>query len=278
MNTGNHFKYMPRFVFCAIISFALAGVSQEQAGASVDEAADLAKKLANPIASLISMPFQYNFDHNMGPADKGSKSLLNIQPVIPFSIGKDWNVISRTILPLVETRDMPYGSESGLGDVLQSFFFSPKAPTANGVIWGAGPVLLLPTATDNVLGGEKWGAGPTAVALKQTGPWTFGFLANHIWSFAGESGRQDVNATFVQPFASYIFKKTYTTLGLNSEATYDWDADTWTTPVNLTVAQMLKLGGQPVQVVAGPRYWVDSPEGGPEGLGLRVGLTLLFPK
>lgn len=260
------------------LAFAAVGRAQEQATQGAGDAADLAQKLANPVASLISVPFQYNFDHNMGPDDKGSKSQLNIQPVIPVSIGNDWNVISRTILPLVEAHDMPYGSESGLGDVLQSFFISPKAPTAGGVIWGAGPALLLPTATDDALGGEKWGAGPTAVALKQAGPWTFGFLSNHIWSFAGESGREDVNATFVQPFASYIFKKTYTTLGLNSEASYDWDADTWTTPLNLTVAQMLKLGGQPLQIIAGPRYWVDSPEGGPEGLGFRVGLTLLFPK
>ena len=244
----------------------------------MDEAASLAMKLANPIASLISVPFQYNFDHNLGPDDKGSKSLLNIQPVIPISLGEDWNVISRTIVPLVDMQDMPYGDQSGMGDVLQSLFFSPKKPTANGIIWGVGPALLFPTATDDVLGGEKWGAGPTAVALKQTGPWTFGVLANHIWSYAGERDREDINASFVQPFTAYIFKKTKTTLSMNTETTYDWDADTWSVPVNLTVAQMLKIKGQILQVVVGPRYWAESPDGGPEGFGLRAGLTMLFPK
>jgi len=243
-----------------------------------NDEAELAMKLSNPVAALISVPFQYNYDADMGPDDKGSRSLLNIQPVIPISLGEDWNVISRTIVPLVDMKDMPYGDKSGVGDVLQSLFFSPKKPTANGIIWGAGPALLFPTATDDVLGGQKWGAGPTAVALKQTGPWTFGFLANHIWSYAGESDRDDINATYAQPFATYLFKTTKTTIGLNTETSYDWDADTWSVPVNLTIAQMLKIHGQMFQVFAGSRFWLDSPDGGPEGFGVRAGITLLFPK
>lgn len=277
MNTRNHFKHMSRVVFCAGLSLASTGLAQE-AKEGGDDTAELAKKLSNPIASLISMPFQYNFDHNMGPQDKGSKSLLNIQPVIPISLGDDWIVISRTIVPLVDMQDMPYGDQAGMGDVLQSLFFSPKKPTANGIIWGVGPALLFPTATDDVLGGEKWAAGPTFVALKQSGPWTFGVLANHLWSYAGESDRDDINATFVQPFASFLYRKTYTTFGVNTETSYDWDSDAWSVPVNLTVSQMLKIAGQPFQIVAGPRYWLDSPDGGPEGFGVRVGLTLLFPK
>lgn len=276
MSTRNHVTHMFRVVFCAGLSLATTGLAQEAAAG--DDTVELAKKLSNPIASLISLPLQYNFDHKMGPGDKGSKSLLNIQPVIPISLGQDWNVISRTIVPLVAMQDMPYGDKSGMGDVLQSLFFSPTAPTAKGVIWGVGPALLFPTATDDVLGGEKWGAGPTAVALKQTGPWTFGLLVNHIWSYAGDAGREDVNATFLQPFVSHLFKKTYTTVGMNTETTYDWDGDAWTMPVNWTVSQMLKIAGQPFQIVAGPRYWLDSPDGGPEGFGVRVGLTLLFPK
>lgn len=261
----------------AVLALASEVPAQEQAGGADDPAA-LATKLANPIASLISLPLQYNFDHHMGADDKGAKSVLNVQPVVPISLGDEWNVISRTILPLVETHDMPYGSESGIGDVLQSLFFSPKAPTAGGIIWGAGPALLFPTASEEVLGSGRWGAGPTAVALKQSGPWTYGALANHIWSYAGDSEREEVNATFFQPFASYLVKKTYTSFALNTEVSYDWSADAWSVPVNLTVAQMLKIAGQPFQVTVGPRFWADSPDGGPEGWGLRAGLTLLFPK
>jgi hypothetical protein len=277
LNSPDTSKKRIRFALGVIVSLLSTASAQEKAD-NGDDTAELAKKLSNPIASLISLPLQYNFDHNMGPGDKGSKSLLNIQPVIPISLNQDWNVISRTIVPLVDMQDMAYGDKSGMGDVLQSLFFSPKAPTANGVIWGVGPALLFPTASDDVLGGKQWGAGPTAVALKQTGPWTFGVLVNHIWSYAGENDREDVNATFVQPFVSHLFKKTYTTIGLNTETSCDWDGGTWTVPVNLTVSQMLKIAGRPFQLVVGPRYWLESPEGGPEGVGLRAGVTLLFPK
>lgn len=277
MNTCKHVKHLCRLAFFAAFSITSTGLAQEVKEGG-DDAAALAMKLSNPIASLISVPLQYNFDHNMGPDNKGSRSLLNVQPVIPISLGEDWNVISRTIVPLLDMQDMPYGDKSGMGDVLQSLFFSPKKPTENGIIWGVGPALLFPTATDEVLGGEKWGAGPTAVALKQTGPWTFGLLVNHIWSYAGASDREDINATFVQPFTSYLFKKTKTTLSLNTETAYDWHADTWSVPVNLTIAQMFKINGQICQVIAGPRYWAESPDGGPEDFGFRAGLTLLFPK
>ena len=243
------------------------------------DAAALARKLANPIAALISVPLQYNYDQDFGPEDDGSVSKLNIQPVIPASLNEDWNLITRVILPLVDQDDIPVRGqgESGLGDTVASLFFSPKAETSRGWIWGAGPVFLLPTASDDALGGEKWGLGPTAVALKQTGPWTVGGLANHVWSVAGESDRADVSATFLQPFVSYI-TKTKTTFGVSSESTYDWESESWSVPVNATVAQMLKVGPQILQVTAGARYWLDSPDNGAEGWGFRLQLTLLYPK
>ncbi len=161
--------------------------------------AELAKKLANPVASLISVPIQANYDSNFGPAEEGSVWRINIQPVAPFALTDNWNLITRTIIPVIDQRDLPVAGSgaSGLGDIVQSFFFSPATPTSGGLIWGVGPVLLLPSASDAALGGEKWGIGPTFVGLKQQGPWTFGALANHIFSVAGEDARADINATFV---------------------------------------------------------------------------------
>jgi hypothetical protein len=243
-----------------------------------DQAAELAKKLANPIASLISVPLQFNYDENYGLSDDGEKSFINVQPVIPLSLSEDWNLISRTILPIVHLSDIPPGNdESGLGDITQSLFFSPAQPTSRGIVWGAGPVLLLPTATDELLGSEKWGAGPTAVLLKQSGPWTVGFLGNHIWSFAGEDDRADISVSFLQPFVSYI-TKTHTTFSLNTESTYDWEAEQWSVPINVQVSQLLKIAGQPISVGAGVRYWAETPDVGPEDWGARLSLTFLFPK
>lgn len=237
---------------------------------------DLAKKLANPISDLISVPIQSNYDFGVGPGD-GTKWTTNIQPVIPFGISEDWNVISRTILPIIDQEGLAPAGDSlnkyGLGDTVQSFFFSPKESSP---IWGVGPVFLIPTASDSLLGSEKFGLGPTAVVLKQQGPWTFGALANHIWDVAGDSNRDGVNATFVQPFLAYILP-TKTTLTLNTETTYDWHNDQWTVPINFIVSQMFKIGDQPMQAFAGARYYAERPENGPEW-GIRFGLTFLFPK
>jgi hypothetical protein len=249
------------------------------AWAQADQAAELAKKLANPLAALISVPMQYNHDEYGGANDGAAVGRLNIQPVIPFSLNEDWNLISRTIVPLIDQRDFPAAAmnESGLGDTTASLFLSPKAPTAGGWIWGVGPVFLLPTATQDVLGTEKWGFGPTGVVLKQAGPWTFGMLANHIWGSAGNDSRSNVNATFLQPFVSYT-TKTQTTFSANTESTYDWKNEQWQVPLNVAVAQLFRIGTQVLQFQVGARYWADAPADGPKGWGWRAQLTLLFPK
>ena len=247
------------------------------AHAETDE--QLAMQLSNPVAALISVPFQFNVDRDIGSARDGSRTLLNIQPVVPFSLDADWNVISRTIVPVVWQDEVfpGAGRQSGFGDIVQSVFFSPKAPTAGGLIWGVGPVLLIPTGSHELLTTGKWGAGPTGVVITQQGPWTIGALANHIWSFAGDSGRADVNATFLQPFVTYT-TRTATTFSLNLESTYDWDARQWAVPINSGVSQVLRLGGQLVQVGAIARYWADGPAQAPHGWGLRLTVTLLFPR
>jgi len=280
-----------------LILLALAGLlavtttlrAQEAATDDKAAAAELAKKLANPVASLISVPVQNNWDFGIGPAD-AMRYTANIQPVIPFSLSDDWNLITRTIVPVIYAESPVKGGsdKSGLGDVVQSFFFSPKAPVG-GWILAAGPVALWPTATDRALGFGKWGAGPTALALQQKNGWTYGLLANYLWSYA-DAGRYtassagdasdgsggQVNATFLQPFVSYT-TKTFTTFGLNTESTYDWSHSQWTVPINVMVSQLLKLGKQPVQFALGVKYYAEKPSGGPDW-GLRFAITFLFPK
>jgi hypothetical protein len=262
-------------ITAAAAAFLLSSLS----ATAQDNAADLAKQLANPVAALISVPFQLNYDMDIGPADDGDRWILNIQPVIPISIGQDWNLISRTILPFVSQDDIypGAGSQTGIGDIVQSLFFSPKAPTAGGWIWGVGPVFLFPSGTDDLLSADKWGAGPTAVMLKQQGAWTYGMLANHIWSYAGDDNRNDVSSTFIQPFLSYTTPDAWT-FTLQTESTYDWEAEEWTVPLNGVVSKVIKIGDQLISVGGGVRYWADGPDSAAESWGARLMVTFLFPK
>jgi len=259
------------------VTHAPANATATGPGGAANSTADLAKTLANPIGALISVPFQSNFDFGGGPAGDGYQFKLNLQPIIPITLNEDWLLISRTILPYVDQQDViGTTSQSGLADTVQSFFLSPVKPTESGWIWGAGPAMLLPTATDDLLGGEKWGAGPTAVVLKQQNGWTYGALVNHIWSFAGDSARSDVSATYLQPFLSYT-TKTSTTFTLNTESTYDWTNSQWTVPLNFMIQQIVKIGDQPIALTAGARYYTDKPDGGPDW-GLRFAIIFLFPR
>ena len=269
---------LPAAALVCALAFATTGALFAQDAATDDKAAaaELAKKLSNPVASLISVPIQNNFDFGGGPNGDGFQYKVNIQPVVPISLNETWNLISRTIIPVVyQEKIFGTSSQAGLSDTVQSLFFSPKAPTSGGWIWGVGPVLLLPTATDDLLGTEKWGAGPTAVLLKQQNGWTYGVLANHIWSYAGESSRAEVNATFLQPFVSFTTPK-QTTFTINTESTYDWANSQWTVPLNASVAQLVKLGKLPLQFQIGARYYAEKPANGTEW-GLRFSVTFLFP-
>ncbi len=243
------------------------------------ESEELSKKLQNPVAQLISVPMQLNYDKDIGANDDGSLWQLNIQPVYPFTLNEDWHLISRTILPLIHQEDISAKSkeEFGLGDITQAFFLSPSEPTERGWVWGAGPVILLPTASDEALGTEKFGLGPTAVLLKQEGPWTVGVLANHIWSVAGKDDRAEVNASYIEPWASYTTKSD-TTISISVESVYDWHAEEASVPINFIVDQLFQVGGQYISVAPSVHYWADSPPGGPEGFGFRLQITLLFPK
>lgn len=254
-----------------------AAPAQAQEAQGGGDAAALAKKLSNPVADLISVPFQFNYNGGFFDGD-GDQYYLNIQPVIPFSISADWNVISRTILPVYSQDGVipGRGSQLGFGATTQSFFFSPKEPTKDGLIWGVGPIFLLPTATDGI-STNQWGAGVTGVALVQRHGWTVGGLANQIWSLTGNDEDGRISATYLQPFVSYTTPRA-TSFTLNTESTYDWVRNEWSVPINATVGQIVKIHRLPVQFTLGARYWAEAPEYGPDGFGARFQVTLLFPK
>ena len=242
-------------------------------------AQDLAKKLSNPIASLISVPFQFNYDSGYGPND-GDKAYVNIQPVIPFTLNEDWNLISRTIVPIAWQNDIagPSGDQFGLGDITQSLFFSPSKPTAERHHLGRRPGVPVADRDRRTAWRAENGAPVRPPSSSSSAaPWTVGVLANHIWSFAGDDDRSDISSTFLQPFVSYTTKDAWT-FTLNTESTYNWEADEWSVPINFQVSKLIVIDKQPISLFAGLRYWAESPDSGPDGVGVRSGRHPAVPK
>lgn len=250
------------------------GYTQEKPAASAQELAD---KLSNPVASLISVPLQNNVDYGIG-AYQGSKYTLNIQPVIPFALSPKLNLITRYIVPVIDQRDIVAegSSQFGLSDATLSAFFSPAA-SKNGLIWGGGPAFLVPIGTNDVLSTRKWGVGPTVLILKQAPGLTFGFLTNQIWSFAGDEDRSDVNQLFLQPFFAHNWKSG-AGLSVNSEITFNWQANTTTAFLNPLVTGITRLGNQTISMAVGPRVPLGGPEESKADFGLRGVLTFVFPQ
>jgi hypothetical protein len=239
---------------------------------------DLAKQAQNPVANLISLPLQNNTNFSIGPDDE-TQNILNIQPVWPVSINDDWNLITRTILPVVSQPNILTGGEgriNGLGDTTFTGFFSPK--DSGKLIWGAGPVFLIPTATDDALGSDKWGAGASVVLLTMPGKWVVGSLFSNVWSFAG-SGDQDVNLFTWQYFINYnLPNKWYLTSAPIITANWEADSDnTWTVPFGGGIGKIFNIGKQPMNGQISAYYNVEKPEFGPDWQ-LRVQLQFLFPK
>ena len=235
----------------------------------------LADKLANPVASMISVPFQNNTDWGIG-AYNGSKNTLNIQPVVPFKLSANVNLITRYILPVVDQRDVTgdHTHQFGLSDMTVSAWASPAQPK-NGLIWGIGPALLIPTATNEYLGTKKFGVGPTALLLKQGKGTTLGFLVNQLWSVAGSESRQDVNQLVFQPFFARTFP-TGASIGGNMELTQNWQAKTTLLFLNPTVSAITKVGKQPIQMVLGPRIPLAGPDSTKPKFGIRAALIFVF--
>lgn len=261
-----------------IAVFILASISTATAqevtpAPDANEAAELAKKLANPIASLISVPFQNNTDYGIGDLN-GTRNVLNVQPVVPITLNENITLITRAIFPVVSQYNITGegSTQSGLGDAVISGFISPANSSFT---WGVGPVFLVPTGTDQLLSTEKFGLGPTAVALKQFNGWTIGGLVNQIWSVAGEEDRADVSQLFVQPFINYNWKSG-AGLGVNTEITQDWNSERTTAYVSGLITGVTSMGSQKVQLGFGPRIQYSGAT--TAQFGWRALVIFLFPK
>lgn len=253
-----------------------AGGADNQASADRTEA--LAKAVQNPVADLISVPFQNNFNFGIGPRDV-TQWVLNVQPVIPITLNEDWNLITRTILPIVNQPSPAAGVPSafGLGDLNPTFFMSPAK--SGKFIWGAGPTFTFPTATDSLLGSGKYSAGPAAVALTVQGHWVVGALANNQWSYAGWGDRA-VTALLVQPFINYNLPHGWY-LSSAPIITANWETDgdeRWTVPIGGGVGKILHLGRLPLNLQAQAYYNVETPDTFGASWQLRFQLQFLFPK
>ena len=220
----------------------------DQADRARDDTQELAKQAQNPIANLISVPFQNNTNFNYGPRER-TQNILNFQPVIPFKLSEDWNLITRTIVPIVHQPSLAKGetSDNGLGDVNPTFFFATSV--AKDVLVGFGPTFTLPTSSQDSLGARKWSAGPAAVAVWTPGKWVVGGLLNNQWSFAGDSDERSVNAMLFQPFINYNIADGWYLVS-SPIITADWNAreskDTWTVPIGAGVGRLFRLGKLPI--------------------------------
>jgi hypothetical protein len=251
-----------------ILAIALLGIALQ---VHADNSKDLAKQAQNPIANLISLPLQNNTNFNVGPDDR-NQNILNIQPVYPVSLNENWNVITRTILPVTSQPLADGYRQNGLGDTTFTAFFSPQ--DSGKLTWGVGPVVLLPTSTDDALGAGEWGGGLSAVFLGMPGNWVIGSLFSNVWA-------QDVNQFTWQYFINYNIPNS-NGLYLTSAPiiTANWEADSgdrWTVPFGGGVGKIFKIGKQPVNGQVSAYYNVDKPEFGADWQ-LRLQLQLLFPK
>jgi hypothetical protein len=263
------FSFLMLCFIAALITTPLWAVEQSEE--------ELAKAAQNPIANMISLPFQNNTNFNVGPDNK-TQNVLNIQPVIPFSLGPNWNLITRTIMPVISQPAFGPGQDTqfGLGDTAFSAFLSPAKPGE--FIWGVGPIVQLPTHTDDRLGSTEWGLGPTVVVLRMDGPWVYGALVNNVWSLGGNDEKK-YNNFLLQPFVNYNFGKTGTFLVSSPIITANWRTGDWVVPVGGGMGQIFKIfGKQAVTTQLAAYYNVAHPDGiGPEW-STRFLLQFMFPK
>ena len=242
---------------------------------STQDASELAKKLTNPVASLISVPFQYNYNGNIGPDKKGSVNSMVVQPVVPFKLNSDWNYILRPVMTFASLNNIDGFNGTGAGSVVIESFFSPKS--SGSFIWGVGPVVSTPALSGTNYGTSQTGVGLSAVALIMKSPWTVGVLTYNTWSAGGSAVNGTANNLFYQPFVSYVTPKAWT-YSINTQSTFNWDARRAENPMNFMVSKLVKFGETPVSLSVGARYYLSSVPDGPSGWGARASMTFIFPK
>jgi len=250
--------------------------SQAPEPAETNDAAEIAQKLTNPLAAMISIPNQNWFDFNLGPKKDGFRYTAESQPVYPMQISKDWNLLSRTTIPTIYQQNV-YGrtTQAGLSDSTEGLFLSPVHTKS--FIWGAGPNFLVPTGTNGLLSTRKFAIGPTAVVVEHKGHTNIGLLASHVWSVAGSDSHPSVSETYAQPFVAYTTTKAWT-YAMTSYDTYNWTAGRWTVIVNpIRVSKLVKLGRQRLSVGGALRCTVTSPQYQPKGCGLEFTVTPVYP-
>ena len=259
----------------AAAALLLAGPANAEMSAE-----ELAKLAQNPVGNLISVPFQNNTNYNVGPLN-GNQNILNIQPVIPIEISPEWNIITRTIVPVISQPKLSQDSErkNGIGDTVLSAFLSPAKP--GHWIWGVGPVAQLPTNTSDELGNKNWGLGPTFVVLRleHGNPWVYGVLANNIWSLSSSKQGGSYNNGLIQPFVNYNFKGGFYLVS-GPILTVDWKADSgqqWTVPLGGGIGKIFHLGRLPVNTTLQAYYNVVHPDNG-ANWQLRAQVQFMFPK
>jgi hypothetical protein len=261
----------------ALIAAPIWAAEQSAEKPAEHSAEELAKAAQNPIAHMISLPFQENVNFNYGPENK-AQNVLNIQPVIPVTLSPDWNLITRTIVPVISQPPFAPGQETefGLGDIQSSAFFSPAK--TKGFVWGVGPIAQLPSHTDDRLGSPIWGLGPTVVALRIDGPWVYGALVNNVWSLGGNDTTK-YNNFLLQPFVNYNFGNSGTYLLSGPIITANWRTGNWVVPLGGGIGQIFKaFGKQPVNASLQALYNVAHPEGLGPDWSIRFQVQLLFPK
>jgi hypothetical protein len=276
---GNCLSIGSALVAAALVANPAAAQEPAKPPAAGADAQALAKEAQNPIADLISVPFQNNSNFNYGPRER-TQNILNLQPVIPFKLTEDWNLITRTVVPFVHQPSLAKGdtSDNGLGDVNPSLFFATSV--AKNLLVGFGPTFTLPTSSQDSLGARKWSAGPAAVVVWTPGKWVVGGLVNNQWSFAGDSSERSVDAMLVQPFVNYNIADGWY-LTSSPVVTADWNAkeskDTWTVPVGGGVGRLFKLGKLPINTQVQAFDNIETPEFGADWT-LRLQMQFLFPK
>ncbi len=245
------------------------------AQSSNSDNSELAKKLTNPVASLISVPIEYNYDANLGLNKKGVANSLIVQPVVPIKLNSNWNYIVRPVMTFESLNNVDGFSGTGAGSMVLETFFSPKS--SGGLIWGVGPVISTPALSGSNYGSSQTGVGVSAVGLLMKSPWTLGLLTYNTWSAGGSAANGTANNLFYQPFVSYVTPNAWT-YSLNTQSTFNWDARRAQNPLNFTVSKLVKFGETPISFTLGARYYLSSVPGGPSGWGARAAMTFIFPE